>query len=174
MMFNLPAPLDSDNTQKMLNAVNTALHTIVHGNAKTVYFEGTYNKIYNLTLHGHGGRVQKLLKAAVWSASYTTNTRAKWSTIMFKDVAMYHQRTFVVSHHLPTLDELMDKAIERRKARAIAVIARFAAAWIERYYKAEFDENAKPLLIGKGARRAVEACGNLFEFEEPQTKRQRV
>ena len=85
---------------------------------------------------------------------------------------MYHQRTFVVSHHLPTLDQLMDEAMERRKARAIAVIARFAAAWIERYYKAEFDENANPVLIGKGARRAVEACGNLLE--EPQTKRQRV
>lgn len=67
----------------------------------------------------------------------------------------------------------MTTAEAARETWAMEVIARFVNVWLENYYKAEFDENAKPVLVGAGARRAMEMYETIAQEVSHVAKRQR-
>ena len=150
--------------------MENALLNIIHGNLEAGCNERTYFMFQKASLHNQGDALQNMLMRASKYASYyiTASSELDNVTDVLKRLTRYHHRTFVVSHKVDTIDELMAKAKRHRNVmRATAVISRFVASWLRNHYRAEFDENARPVLIGRGAQQGATAINGLWLPAEP-------
>ena len=117
--------------------LNIALHRLVDEHLSTDFsFEVMYCVSYKLTRYGPGADIQFILQSAVRAIMFKPKPLRSTILTMLRCVNKYHQ-VLNRYHGQPCLEKLAEIEETKRTTWAVAVIDKFKAAWIRRYYMPE-------------------------------------
>ena len=130
--------MDDKGQMRLARKIMRDLLHIVNQTTMKVSFEDAYRASYQLVLHGGGALMSRMIKLiARISAARPHGDMHLLCMVLVRDMNMYFDKTYRISHNLPSIEEEFVAAREKRVAWAFDVFNRhnFKALWIEKYFQ---------------------------------------
>ena len=115
---------------EQLFKMNKQLFMIAEHNAADLSFYEIYSAVFTLTYdHGAGAVVQRSLRHAARALSMQCERRREIGASMLRDVAMYHQRTWLVATREKDVRDLVKEGALLRERKALRALERAPGLW---------------------------------------------